>query len=307
MKKTYIKIFLFIVLFIATERFCRLQTGGFRPHKALSDLSARAEWELAPLAPAECARIQTLLDQKFSFLGRGGQFYAFLGEDGESVLKIFKHHRMRINSPLNRFRLPGVLDKYRCKLLGSNDLPEKRLEECFMSCKIAYEEFQEETGILYLRLNKGRQFNKSITLFDKLGIAHLFQLDDLEFVLQKRADLVYPKLQHLIEQGEREAAKRHLDALIALIHHRCSKGIADRDAVIERNFGFIGEKAVVIDVGCFKKDEALKSTTTAHQALLKETASLHHWLTKHDEELATYFDSSLRSANAAEDNAAKRG
>ena len=72
--KTF-KILLFLILFIATERFCHKQTHGFRLHKIHSSETFAKKIALDLPKPEE---IKSLLDQPFHFLESGVESYAFM-------------------------------------------------------------------------------------------------------------------------------------------------------------------------------------------------------------------------------------
>jgi hypothetical protein len=292
------KILFFFLCFILVERLCHRETEGFRPHKILSDLSFHPEWEIKPLSEGDFQEVKTILHQPFHFLKSGGQCYTFLSEDQRFVLKVFKHHHMRVNSFLNKFSLPGSLDRYRLKLLGAPQTPEKRLFDFFLSCHLSYQELKTQTALIYLHLNKTDCFQQPLTLVDKLGISHSIDLDSLEFVLQRKAELVYPKLRRLVRMGAIDDAKRHLDSLLLLIQQRIQKGISDKDPVLRRNFGFIGERAIGIDVGSYEKVKNVELVESYKRRLLGEVYQLQRWLKRHDAELASYFDQAIADPNS---------
>src|SRR2546428_4046403 len=141
LKSCYFSFFLGIVCFIAVERFCHHQTEGFRVHKIASTLPYDPKWDVAPLSADEQLAVDKALDQPFTFLGSGGQCYAFLSQDQTTVIKFFKHHHMRPINWLNRLSLPIFLDKYRLKII---EMRQKKFDHIFGSCKIAYDDFKEE-------------------------------------------------------------------------------------------------------------------------------------------------------------------
>ncbi len=287
-----VKGFLFIACFIAVERFCHKKTEGFRVHKILSSLPFNPHLETPALTKEELHQVEAILTQPFYFLGSGGQCYAFLSEDKAVVLKVFKHHHMRPTSFIDNLPLPPILDKLRNENI---DRRKKRLLYILGSVKISAEELKEETGVIYAHLNKTPDvFNKKITLHDKLFIKHLIDVDSLEFVLQKRADLTYPTLNALLKNNESEAAKRCIDSLLTLILTRNQKGIADNDPVIDRNFGYIGEKAVEIDLGSFSKDPRLKDPVFCKEELLSETEKFSEWIEAHHPSLTPYLNEKLK-------------
>lgn len=267
-KKTALKFILFIACFIILERSCYKATDGFRIYKIASDLPYHAEWDTGMPTP----EIETLLDQPFYYLASGGQSYAFCSKDNSTVIKFFKHHHMRPDSWTRRIVLPGFLDKWRNRTVKKH---HKRLVNIFNSGKLAHDEFKEETGIIYLHLNKTHLFNKKINLIDKLGIAHPIDIDAMEFVLQKRAELTFPRLDELKKSKDLETAKRCIDSLLNLMITRSKRGIEDKDPILSRNFGYIdGERAVEIDIGSFRKKEKIKSPYLYKKIFLEETLKL---------------------------------
>src|SRR5690349_19588577 len=72
--------------------FCENQTQGFRYYQLLSSIPDDPRWEISSLTLEEQADLSVLLDQTFTFIGKGGFCYAFLGEDQKTVLKFYTHH-----------------------------------------------------------------------------------------------------------------------------------------------------------------------------------------------------------------------
>ncbi|NGX37333.1 MAG: hypothetical protein K1000chlam2_00487 [Chlamydiae bacterium] len=272
------RLFLFAILFICAERFCHKQTHGFRLHKIHSSLPQNPQWE-TPLPTNEACEI---LQQPFHFLNSGGECYVFVSQDGDYVLKFFKHHHMRQKSWIDPVLPQSLIEKRR-----------ERLSKLFTSCKIAYERFSEGTGLVYLHLTKTDHLRSQIRLFDPIGVVHTLNLDEIEFVLQKRATLAYSTLTALIEAREFEAAKRRLESLVDLIASRSKAGIADHDAR-KRNFGFIGSDAIELDLGSFSLNESLKDPQEAQKAFLYETMKLRRWIKKYHPELSESLDAKIK-------------
>ena len=241
-----LKIVLFLSLFLATERFCHRQTGGFQLHKILSKQELDPSRALPSLSEEDRDEVKILLSRPFYFLGHGGQSYAFVSEDGTTVLKFFKQHHIRFWNWLTRLSLPSFLQGYREKMLSKMQHQSPFLIE---SCKISYLEFKEHTGLIYLHLQKTDHFKEKVKLIDKLGIAHYIALDETDFALQKKAELFRPRLRKLLQNKDLPAAKQCLRSLIDLMIERSQKGIADRDPNIRRNMGFVGNQAIEIDLG----------------------------------------------------------
>jgi len=284
MKRIFLNICLFLIAFSAVERFCHKQTHGFSLHKIHSDLSFNPDWEFPPLSENEKTELFCALSQPYYFLNSGGEFYAFVSKDGKYVIKFFKHHHMRKKSWLDFF-LPKSISHSRVK----------RLATLFSSCRLAFDRFQKQTGLIYLHLNKTEDLKITLKLFDRIGVMQHVYLDQLEFVLQKRASMAYPTITALAEARELEAAKVRLSSLVDLIISRCQVGLAEHDAR-KRNFGFIGENAIEIDIGSFSINEKLKDPEEMQKALLLETSRLRRWVKKYHPELSEFLDEKIEKS-----------
>lgn len=267
----YLLIFPFLVW--GLERFCHHQTEGFSLNRVQSYLSFHPEWEVPPLPPQELEEIKALLRQKFTYLARGAQAYAFMSEDGLYVIKLFQHYRMR--PPFWASWLPSHFSEK--KIAKRKAL----LHHDFDSYAIAYNYLREETGLVCLHLNKTTLFNQNITLVDKLGIAHVVPLDNLEFLVQKRATLAYSVLQALMREGKMEEAQNKVALLLALVLKRCQKGIFDKDPDFSTNFGFCDDKAIQIDVGRFRLDPSRSSPEVFTIDLIHAFDPFKMWLETH--------------------------
>ncbi len=289
--------FLFVIkcifaamLFIGIGRFCHKQTRGFSQLKIASDSPIACQEETDSWPSQQRSELNTILDQPFSFLSSGGQCYAFLSEDGKTVIKFFKQHHIRMWNRLNSFPLPHIFRPVIQKLL------EKKTHQSpqfFDSCKIAYGDFKERSGLLYLHLHKTRCFKKKLKIIDNLRITHLIDLDSTDFALQRYAELSHRKFRALIKENNLDAAKQCIDSVIGLTLERYRKGIVDRDANMRTNIGFLGTHAIEIDLGSFTKQ---KISDSYEEELLQRTQKFHSWLSKQNPMLALYLSEQIKNA-----------
>jgi hypothetical protein len=287
MKRWIFQGILFFIAFFAVERFCHEETHGFRLQKIRADLPSNPDWDTQFPEDHQEKKLQGILSQPFYFLNSGGEAYAFVSKDGKYVLKFFKLHHMRPYNFSDVF-LPHPL-RVKCQKMR-----KKKLTTLFSSCKLAYERFRERTGLIYLHLNKTDFLHVKLKIFDAIGAVHHLQLDKLPFALQEKALLAYPTLSSLAEAQEWDAAKRRISSLLDLIVARCRAGLADRDAR-KRNFGFIGDHAIEIDLGSFRVDESLKTKTAMEKVLLHETLKLRRYIKKRHPQLSEYFEEKLKT------------
>lgn len=286
-----------VALFLLVERFCHMKTEGFQCIKIRSDLTYNEKWEIPPLKEAELEQMRAILSQPFYFLGSGAQCYAFVSKDNQYVIKLFKHHHMRPRRFYDNIPLPSFLSAKRDQLKRQRI---EELERVFSSFKISYDRFKERTGLIYIHLNKTDLFHQKMTIFDKIGAIHHLDIDSMEFSIQKKAELALPKIARLIKNQEIESAKRCLNSYLSLIKERCMAGIFDHDPVMHRNFGFIDEQAIEIDLGSFTSDEFFSTPSYYKRELYFETLKLQRWVKKRDPQLALFLDERIH--NLMQDN-----
>src|SRR3569832_1407459 len=94
-----IKLALFILCFYGVAKFCKKQTGSFTIARITSDLKFHPEWEVNNTQEKEA---QKALAQPYRFLGKGAQSFVFASEDGQWVIKFFRHHHLKKNSKLSK-------------------------------------------------------------------------------------------------------------------------------------------------------------------------------------------------------------
>lgn len=260
-KWLYTKIILFLVVFFAMKKFAEDRTDGFTVVSIAKEMPYNASWE----TPTE--DVSSFLNQRFYYYGRGGQSYVFISEDKKVILKFFKK------------------------------TPFSDLNSIFQSCKLAYDNLKKETGLLYLHLNPTQGNHTTVQIVDPLRIVHTIDLDKTSFILQKRAKLIYAKIDQEMKCGNVNGAKKAISSLLSYLAHRCQQGIRDTDGGLKRNYGFVGDYAISIDIGSFTKDKRLENHKIAIKELKNKTARLQKWLKKRYPELSGYFRSELEMSS----------
>lgn len=266
---------LFLLLFTAAKLFCDRQTDKFRLAEVLSTPIYKEEWNADPNKNQQ-ELLYSCAQQPFTYFGSGVQSYSFLSADGKSVLKLFKHHKGRLFNTAKE-----------------NKRPIKKLSQALSSASIAFQRFQQECGLLYLHLNPTSHLQIQATLIDRLGIAHAIDLDTTQFALQKRGELAQVRLERLLTQGDLSGAKRSIDALLTLLMAQHQLNIIDLDPVIHRNFAFVEEEAIEIDIGSFQQAAAPLAPHALKERLYDNSLEFQEWLQGHSPELADYFDQQI--------------
>ncbi len=271
----YIKICVFILSLILVKRFCFRQTDGFALHKIQSPLPYCSEWDTTPLPAEENGKLLEILDQPFDYLARGAQAYVFASRDGKTVIKFFRVYHLMPPLWVTCLNFPLPLQPYKiAKMIRKRE----GLKRDFQSYKIAFEELKDETGVLYVHLNKSDNLKKKLIIHDKIGIAHAVDLDHMEFIVQKKASMFYPSIDHFVQIEGIRGAKEAITALIQLLQARREKGIYDKDPDLLTNFGFIGKTPVQIDIGRFSKWRKPENKENSRDEIIRITDEFRHWL-----------------------------
>lgn len=281
MQRYIIRSILFVICFFAVERFCHEKTHGF----SLRKIQAHLEAESNTNAFTETDDIRKILSQPFYFLNSGGECYCFVSGDGKTVLKFFKMHHLSPFKIEDLFLPTFIKNHYRGKR-------REKKEAFFTSCSLAWNHFRERSGLIYLHLQKTQNQLGSIKVYDAIGVVHTLSLDEIPFALQKKAAMAYPTLQILVEANEMEAAKIRLHSLVDLMVERSKSGLKDHDPR-RRNFGFINNQAIEIDLGSYSIDHSLQKPDEQNRTLLKETIKLRRFTKKYIPQLLETLDEKI--------------
>ena len=250
--------------------FCCRNTG-FSIDKISSRLDYNYSWEVEPISDRQREfLIQKVFPQKFYFLSSGTQCYAFISEDRQFVLKFFKMQHLFPKDWLSN----SLLQKIGFKNESSNELFSERIFETY---KAAYEHLREETGLLYMHLNKTSELFCYATLIDNKGKKFFVNLDSVEFMLQQKAQKIYEHLDELVKEENDRDLKICIRSFLQLIATRCEKGFADQDLSIRKNFGFVGNKAIQIDCVTLTPDSSMKYPLNFRNAVLQAAEHLDEW------------------------------
>jgi hypothetical protein len=248
------------------------------------------EWEGRELNDLEDQEVTKALSQPYRYLGGGGQCFSFVSRDHRYVIKFFKQKAFEIPMWMNHFPLPFLICWLREKKMFKR---EAKRSQTFNAFKLCFDLMPAETGLLYIHLNQTEHLKKTVTFCDALGKTHLLNLDTLEFIIQKKADLAYATLDSLMEKKDLEGAKLATCQLLELNVELYLKGFRNRDPNFRSNCGFIDSSAIVIDVGRIVYDEKIKEPQAFKQELLKITSKFRSYISSQYPELLPHFDQSV--------------
>lgn len=268
-------------------------TDGFTESNIHYEIPYDPRWDVAPLAEGDKKAVEKILAQDFHYLGKGCQSYVFASDDGQYVLKFFKYQRFKPQTWLDHFAFIPPVDSYRLRKIEKK---KQKLNNVFASWKMAYEELQPETGVLYVHLNKVGGWDQKIHIYDKMGLKHELDLNSLEFMVQKKASMLCSELLKFKQKDDLASGKKLIDALLTLLLSEYDRGYADNDHALMQNTGVYQGKPIHIDVGQFVKNPVAADPKVYRQELFSKMWKFRLWLRKEYPELADYTDVRLREA-----------
>lgn len=260
----------------------------FNPKLIESHFPTRKEWDVKTTSQQE-RFFYTISHQTLRWLGRGMQAVVFETQDEKYVVKFFQLGRLREDT-----------DRSPIKNLLSGESKEKRQErithreEIFSSSKMCFEDLQEETGIVYVHLNRTKDRVRTIRLVDRYGESHRIRGDDTSFLVQKKARYLIPTITALMERGQVDHAKARIDQVFALLLSLAKKGYADGDDALIRNnnIGFSEDRAIYIDTGHLFRAHNLDVLERMNYEFQVRLDPLEKWLHVAYPELAAHYKTS---------------
>lgn len=275
---------IFAALWGANQLYQKKTRLGLHAKFSCPTFVPSSDWELPSLRPEEQSEVDQILSQKFTYLARGSQAFAFVSEDGKYVLKLFKQHKWHPSNILGYLPLP--FNPYYKDYL----VRQGKQNAVLSSCKLALLNVKEDTGVLYAHLNPTKLNVPPVDLVDKHGKSWTLDLSKSCFLLQKRAELFYPHVERLMEEGDVDGAKYAITSTLKLLDRFISMGVFENNAILRKNFGFIDNEAVQFDIGKFKFDASREPDRREIRIVAK---NFYRWIGKNYPELLEHFDHQL--------------
>jgi len=262
-------------------------TRRFLPSHIVSQFEHNPQWEVTT-SPELVSFVNVITQQPFRWLNKGLQAYAFESQDGEYVLKFFQQQRLR-DKPLHENFFQYLFSQsFRDKTI----LVKVHRDEIFVSSKLAFEEIAQESGILYVHLNKTDNLLRGVKIIDATGQSYRIRPDDTSFLIQRKAHYILPTITALMNNKDIRGAKMRLDQIFDLLVTLAKKGMVDGDNALIRNnnIGFIRDRAIYIDTGHIVKQADLNVKKQMEHEFHKRLEPLYEWLCFNYPELASYYD-----------------
>lgn len=257
---------------------------GFYLHRIFSEKQIHFE----TLGDLKDPSTQDALAQEYEYLDQGHQIFAFISKDGKYILKFMKNNKFPFVKnafyQLPPFRSAGL------KVKAKRDISTKRH---YHSCEIAFEEYLEQTALLYIHFNTESSDLPSLKIKDKIGLSYQVDLNKVEFMLQKRAITIKDRFEGYKKTGDLNLAKIDLVRTLNFVLERAQRGFFDKAPNIINNFGFIENTPVEFDVGGFYRD----SNKTIHHFYVFEMEKLRRrvikWLDENYSELTSFANEKI--------------
>lgn len=160
-KDKYLAFLILLIIFpiaiMGAGLYCCSYKRGFSINKISSKLPYNEMWDTQSLTSDEKEKLRKeILSQPFYYLSSGTQCYAFVSQDGKYVIKFFKMHKILPKKWLKDVPF-SFFEKYRWESIAKKQNGSLNI---FKSFKDAYEQLREESGLIYLHLNKKREIKK---------------------------------------------------------------------------------------------------------------------------------------------------
>jgi hypothetical protein len=265
---------LILIGLMAKRHFSPKEEKGFSLAKIASSLPFDPRYATPPPTAEQKLQLQEIFSQRFDYLGGGAESFCFVSEDGHYVIKFFKMAYFLPKPWIQMF--PFYL--FKTNLLSHYwERRSSRLPRTFAAHRCAYEELQEQTGVIFAHLNKTNSWQHAIRVRDEDGKEFLVPLDTTEFVLQKRAVPAFQYIKACLQKTGEAGAERALTALFEMIAYRLREGWIDLDKGISTNYGFIDGKPVQIDLGHLEHDPKYATKEVYCAEILRVHSRLAKW------------------------------
>lgn len=275
MKKTFACILISIFLLFVGGRLYYYLTDDFRVGNISSDYAARAEWDIPPLTLPEKSTLSNILQQKFTYIGKGVQSYAFSSEDNNYVIKFFKFKHLKPSPIIGWLPAWAPFENYRIK---KREHIKKKLDGVFEGYHLAYMQHRPESGLIFLHINPTKDLFPTLTVIDKMGRHHSIELDKVPFLIQAKAKTMRIVLHDLLEKGEIEQAKARISEIFKLYLSEYHKGIYDHDHGIMHNAGFVGSSPIHLDVGKLRREDTMRALVNYSHDIALVARRMARWL-----------------------------
>ncbi len=218
--------------------------------------------KLEKVPPVSAESVRPLFSQPLFFLGEGKQSIAYETADGKYVFKLMKK--------------------------ASRKSRKKPLDDAVLGAIIGKTIIPEETGMIVCSFGPQSTKLPTVTLLTERGKIEKVNLQDVPFILQRKALPLKQTILRLVAEKKMKEASARIEAIFSLLTACREKGIIDRDGSLIRNenIGFVDGKAILVDTGKLCRINDRKRLTLHDVNRLKPLLS---WLESASPELVPVY------------------
>jgi len=283
--KSFVKILFLLSLFAISIKVWVNFNCSFRSDKMNPNQFFKNHWDVAI---NDEVFLDKILDQNYRFLNKGRQSFVFVSDDDKYVIKFFRFHRYRVSTFNKVISVFSIGRKY-------TNILQRELNELYQenmnSYKLAYENLKEETGVIYVHLNKTQNLKKKLQIKDKFKSKYFIDLDNFGFVIQKKTKSF---MQALLEaKDDIIEVQSLLESFVNNLHSIYSQNILNKDRHVLQNLGVLDNRVLEIDIGRFIVKKELENLDILHKEAYHYTVYLKKWLSKNIPDAIPFLDSQI--------------
>lgn len=251
-------------------------TDGFEKSNIQHQLPYHSEWEIPALSEVESEKLKQILNQPYTYIGKGAQSYAFASADDKYVLKFFKYKHLVPNAAVQFLpNWPKFITKWKNRYY---DHKNYRLQTLFDGHFLAYTKDKDFSAIDYIHLNTDGKDLPSVTLIDRLGRNHTIELGKTAFILQKKGITARNLLNAQLKDNDVSAAWGTIRDMLVMLIMEYNQGIYDRDHGVLHNTGFVEGRPFHLDVGKLTDEPTMKTLPAQADDLHKVVHRILPWV-----------------------------
>lgn len=248
-----------------------------------SQLLHREDWGVA-ISPDHDRFFYVVSQQALHWMGKGSVSCLFGTADKKYVVKFIQVSNLQ--APVSR----GLFGK----LFGRKSKKSKKagqLDDVCASVRASFNELKEETGIVYVHLNRTKATIHGLKLIDSYGQSQRVCGDDTCFVVQEHATPMITTLAKLMEKGDLDQAKTRVDQIFSLLLSLAKKGYIDgEDGLVQNNnIGYTKDRAIYLDAFHFFHAKKLNIMERMRYECQLRLLPLERWLMGTYPELGSYY------------------
>lgn len=210
-----------------------------------------------------------ILSQTFTFLNQGRQSFVFQSEDRQYILKFMRANRYQ--PTIWSHFLP--MTHYRKQFYERKNF---RLENVIQSYRLATFTIPEISDVVYAHFNFDNSLQKKVAITHRIGLKQVINLDEMAFVVQRKATLL--KEMFLKNINNPEKIQKLILSFFQKLNYRLEKGIINHDKQnYPINIGYTDDQFVEFDIGSFRKGsdsgeilQNFESCTQSFRSFLQE-------------------------------------